>query len=102
MNRGEGDDSIAPIGEVIGWIVLKLWTDNYWNYDHVLLPWIDYRYCNILLLSADKRMNWYVWGERGDYNDTTFGACNDTTFILIGQLRWRGMAGGTSQRIRRD
>jgi hypothetical protein len=22
MNRGEGDDSIAPIGEVVGWIVL--------------------------------------------------------------------------------
>ena len=22
MNRGEADDSVAPIGEVIGWIVL--------------------------------------------------------------------------------
>ena len=60
MNREEADDSIAPIGEVVGWIEANLWTNYGWCRCHVLLPWIDYHYCNTLLvLSADKRMHWY-------------------------------------------
>ena len=42
MNREEGDDSIAPIGEVVGWIEGKILTDNCWNYAHGVPPWIDY------------------------------------------------------------
>ena len=48
MNRGEADDSVAPIGEVVGWIEANLWTNYGWNYAHVLLPWIDYHYCNTI------------------------------------------------------
>ena len=60
MNREEADDSIAPIGEVVGWIEANLWTNYSRCRCHVLLPWIDYHYCNTLLvLLADKLMRWY-------------------------------------------
>ena len=69
MNRGEADDSVAPIGEIVGWIEAKLRTNYGWNYAHVLLPWIDYHYCNmydtLLVLSADKLMHLHYGGIVG-------------------------------------
>ena len=52
MNREEEDDSVTPIGEVVGWIEANLWTNYGWCRCHVLLPWIDYHYhyCNTLLV----------------------------------------------------
>ena len=41
MNREEEDDSVAPIGEVVGCIEANLWTNNCWNYVHGVPPWID-------------------------------------------------------------
>ena len=46
MNRGEGDNSIAPIGEVIGWIEGKILTDNCWNYGHGVPPYMYKQHCN--------------------------------------------------------